>query len=74
MTTIEYRKVQCDQCKKEVTIKGPGSLPMNWLEINISEWHGTTGTGVFDKEVCSRECGVKLLNKLKKIPKNRYRI
>ena len=69
MATTQYRKVKCDQCGKEVEMKGDfGSMPIGWFEIEITEWNGSTGEGRFNKEVCSESCALKVLKELKKIP------
>ena len=69
MTIVNYRKVKCDECEKEEEIKDSGTKPTNWLEVNITEWFGNTGYGRFCKEVCTEKCALKIIHKLKKIPK-----
>ncbi len=70
MTIVEYRKVKCDECGKEEEIKSGGCKPTNWLEISVVEWHGSSGEGRLNKEVCSEKCALELMKKLKKIPKH----
>lgn len=74
MAVVEYRKVKCDECGKEVEIKEPMHLPCSWLEIDITECCGASGTVVLSKEVCSRKCALNMLKKLKKIPKVIHRL
>ena len=69
MAVIEYRKVKCDECGKEEEIKYGGTRPSNWLEISITEWHGSSGDIRLNREICSEECALKLIKKLKEIPK-----
>jgi len=69
MTVVNYRKVKCDECGKEEEIKDGGSKPSHWLEISVVEWFGNSGEGRLNKEVCSEKCALRLLKKLKKIPK-----
>ncbi len=69
MAVIEYRKVKCDECGEEEEIKDGGTRPSNWLEINITEWHGSSGDVRLNREVCSEECALALIKKLKEIPK-----
>jgi len=70
MVIINYRKVKCDECGKEVEMKEEiGSLPDNWFEVSITKWFGTTGDRLFHKEVCSEKCAMKTLKKLNKLPK-----
>ncbi len=71
MTIVEYRKVKCDECGKEEIIKNSGSYPSYRLVIDISEWFGSTGEIRLNKEVCSEECALKLMKKLKEIPKHK---
>ena len=74
MTVIEYRKVKCDECGKEEVVKDDGWRPYNWLEISIVEWNKSVGEGRLNKEVCSEECALKLIKKLKEIPKKETHI
>ncbi len=69
MTIVEYRKVKCDECGKEEEVKDSGCYPDNWLVISIFQWSGNSGRRRLEKEVCSEKCAIKLLKKLKKIPK-----
>ena len=69
MVVIEYRKVKCDECGKEEEIESGGSRPTNWLEISITEWFGNNGNVRLNREVCSEKCALKLIKKLKEIPK-----
>ncbi len=69
MAIINYRKVKCDECGKEEEIKDSGSRPSNWFEVSITEWFGSSGYGRFGKEVCTEKCALKIIHKLKKIPK-----
>lgn len=66
---VEYRKVKCNNCGKEEKIKDGGSKPTKWLDISITEWFRDTGTGRFNREVCSDKCVLELIKKLKEIPK-----
>ena len=74
MTIINYRKVKSDECGKEEEIKDGGTKPSHWLEINIFEWFGNSGTGRFTKEVCSEKCALELMKKIKEIPKEETNI
>ncbi len=74
MAIVEYRKVKCDECGKEEEVKYSGSRPSSWLEINIVSWFGSTGDTLLNKEVCSEKCALKLIKKLKKIPKKETHI
>ena len=74
MTIVEYRKVKCDECGKEEEIKHGGTKPSNWFEVSIIEWSGSSGEGRLNKEVCSEECALKLIKKLKEIPKKETHI
>lgn len=69
MAVIEYRKVKCDECGKEEEIKYGGTKPTNWFEISITQWSGNNGDGRLNREVCNEECALKLMKKLKEIPK-----
>lgn len=66
---VEYRKVKCDSCGKEQTVKEPIEMPFSWLNINILENKNDYGRSVLDKDICSRQCALKFLHQLKKIPK-----
>jgi len=69
MSIVEYRKVKCDECGKEVTIKEAGySIPFGWYELGITLGKKSHGQGVYDKELCSKKCILKHANNLKKIP------
>lgn len=67
MSRIQYERHKCDCCGKEEDIQF-GSRPLNWYEIEITKWHGNSGEGVFNKEVCSKKCALEILSKVKKIP------
>ena len=69
MVIIEYRKVKCDECGKKEEIKEGGTKPTNWFEVSIAQWFGNTGNVRLNKEVCSEKCALKLIKKLKGIPK-----
>lgn len=71
---IEYRKVKCDECEKVVEVEGAGSLPSNWLVIEVVEWSGSSGQVRLNKEVCSEKCVLKFMKNLKKIPKKETHI
>jgi len=68
MAIIRYQRNKCDECGKEVDSK-EYNQPYGWLEITICRWKGSMGEHVFRKEVCSKKCALKMLKKLKRIPK-----
>jgi len=68
MAVIQRPIGKCDQCGKEVEFE-EGHLPDHWLEIAITEWWGSSGTGILSREVCSNKCALDLMHALKKIPK-----
>lgn len=78
MTVVEYRKVRCDNpsCKKEIEIKREMgfSLPMKWIDINIIEGKGSSGTVVYSGEFCSRTCALVVMHSLIDIPRDIVRI
>ena len=68
MSIVEYRKVKCDNCRKEKIIRDSGSYPSGWLVIEIYEWDGMSGRERLHKEVCSGKCALEIIKKVKKIP------
>lgn len=70
MATITYRKVKCDNCGKEVELKDETgfTVPHRWFEITITEGKKGYGQGIFTAEVCSKECTLKKLHSIKKLP------
>ena len=71
---VEYRKVRCDECGKEETVAGAANFPSGWLTLGITEWSGSSGHEFLSKDICSRRCALRLMKKIKTIPKVRYRI
>lgn len=66
MVIVQYRKVKCDICEKEVEIKEQyGSLPRNWYELSATQWFGSSGRIKFNKEVCSEKCLKKAMHEFK---------
>jgi hypothetical protein len=71
---IKQRPIaKCDQCGKEVEF-ADGHLPDHWLEIDVTEWMGSSGEGRFKKEVCSEKCVINMMHNVKKIPKKVYTV
>ena len=65
----QYRKIKCDCCdKEEEIVEGSFRRPPTWLEISVTKWIGNSGDGIYNKEVCSKKCAIKMMNNVKKLP------
>ena len=70
MVMKQYKIMICDECKKE--IKETESISLQHIKLHITEWRGTSGDVVINKDFCSDKCILNFISKLKKIPKVKH--
>lgn len=69
MSVVEFRKLRCDNCRKERVVEGFGSHPSGWLEISITRNNTLYGCIVFLKDACCDNCALEIMKKISRVPK-----
>ncbi|MCD6496563.1 MAG: hypothetical protein J7K54_04800 [Candidatus Aenigmarchaeota archaeon] len=68
MSIAEYRRIRCDSCGKEETVRNGYDLPYGWFTITAAESLGPVEVTRFEKDACSEKCVLEIMHGLKKLP------